>query len=230
MAEELDEEFHLCDGCGRWLENGHMCPGPANCLYPSPQRAERRPAPRALLKDVRLPNLTRLTPDAPQLVSDLEGAHLPAQAWKRLYLVALQRMGKYRPQLAQLCGAEALYTVYSVREPGNEDFLESKLRAIEEREVNARTLARGTGLGDPLHLFHVFRETRRLLTRKPSPDEVRDLLSRWGSSRPDAWVEEALSLAPIPGALFLAAMAFGYKNADSVRAVICGQGGFRLTE
>lgn len=121
------------------------------------------------------PKPVRLLHSAPpldQLLGRLDArADLPAETWKRLYIVALRRLGKRQSTLATLCAVEAeslassASVLSSQGDSAVETGLEEKLLLIERRPMG-RGHIRGLN-PDPAFLHALFRMVRRLLEECP---------------------------------------------------------------
>ena len=128
-----------------------------------------------------LPNLTKFTREAGDLIEELaEKAELPAEAWKRLFLVTLRRMNRSKSRrLSQLCAVEAFSIAFTGVAKDREDFIDEKLRQVEGRTITRRTLTPSRGLADPISLFTRFRQMRNLLAEKPKQSRLQRLWTAW---------------------------------------------------
>jgi len=148
-------------------------------------------------------------------------ADLPAGTWKRLYLVALRRLGARQPTLATLCGLEAIdlaFTVSVLRSEGGsavQTRLEEKLLLIEHRRIGRGHVRRVNPAPEFLHIR--FREVLRLLegspssSRKPQPGRKKAWAAMWKS-----WGHQGKPLEipdqekPVDAAIALIARAYQY--------------------
>jgi len=174
-----------------------------------------------------------LTPDtlpASNLADKLEAeAILPANLWKRLFLVALRRMINARKKtLAQLCAVEAwqlAFTYYPANE-ALERFRAKMMQVIESRKVGRGRIKKSM---DPLYLWLRYLKIRGDLESMTNPKKAPSVVERFwlligGTSRvPKDLVDIAQQQSPVDAALEIVGAAYHYKP-DSLRQIFKRQG------
>jgi hypothetical protein len=174
----------------------------------------------------------------PQWLSYLEGkADLSAETWKRLYLVALRRLGKRQSDLATLCAVEAFdlaFTASILLERGDplrtrERVLEEKLALVEQRKTGRGHVQRLNPHPRALHML--FRQVVRFLETWPPP-----IPGKPQPGREESWAEIWKTFGqtakppavptnekPVNAALAVVATAYQYEP-ESLRVIFSRRG------
>ncbi len=147
---------------------------------------------------------------------------LPASAWQRLFLVALQRMAAHGKQnLAHLTAGEASALLYSWTAPESQraKAIEEALTAMESRVIAPKDLTAREVPGDFLELL--INSGKRNLVNPLSREAAEKLWRRCGGQGlpSDLWERLLLESSPLARATLLVASALQIKP-ESVPVIL----------